>query len=130
MSPLLALTQSVGVPFVAPLLAGPENGCPLLAFPLLAFLSCKPGAGDCAAAMLALQIEIREAGQCGKVTPEQIPGVYRNRLAEIRATDGVLVAQPKQVPGSGFGNVIPTATLSVNRDKPNPVVLYDARCTV
>ena len=44
--------------------------------------------------------------------------------------DGVLVAQLKQVPGSGFGNVIPMATLSVNRDKPNPVVLYDARCTV
>jgi len=75
--------------------------------------------------MLALQIEMRAAWQCGKVTREQIPEVYRNRLAEIHETDGVLMAQPQQVRGSELGNLIQIATLYFNRDEPNSVILND-----
>ena len=59
------------------------------------------------------------------MTREQIPEVYGDRLAGIVETDGVLKAQPKQVVRSKFGNVIQIATLYVNRDKLNPVVLND-----
>ena len=82
-----------GVPFRVPFgLQVRRMGVPLL--------SCKPGAGKFVAAVLALQIKIREAAQCGKVTPEQIPGVYRNRLAEIRETDGWRLGGPTQT-GAG-----------------------------
>jgi hypothetical protein len=85
----------------------------------------KQGEGEFVSAMVALRIEIREALQSGKVTREQIPEVYGDRLAGIVETDGVLKAQPKQVARSQFGNVIQIATLYVNRDKPHPVVLND-----
>lgn len=57
------------------------------------------------------------------LTREQIREVYGDRLAEAANADGVLKAQPKQIRQSKFGNVIQIATLYVNRDKPNPVVL-------
>jgi hypothetical protein len=85
----------------------------------------KQGEGEFVSAMAALRFTIREALQSGKVTREQIPEVHGDRLAGISETTGVLKAQPKQVGRSRFGNVIQVATLYVNRDKPNPVVLND-----
>ena len=85
----------------------------------------KLGEGEFVSDMEALRIEIREALQSGRVTREQIPDVYGDRLARISETDGVLKAQPKQIRRSKFGNVIHIATLYVNRDKPNPVVLNE-----
>lgn len=83
----------------------------------------KQGEGEFVSAMFALRMEIREALGAGIVTREQIREVYGDRLAEAANTEGVLKAQPKQIRQSKFGNVIQIATLYVNRDKPNPVVL-------
>lgn len=85
----------------------------------------KLGEGEFVSAMFALRMEIRHALGTGKVTREQIRDVYGDRLAEAANTDGFLKAQPKQIRQSKFGNVIQIATLYVNRDKPNPVVLND-----
>lgn len=85
----------------------------------------KLGEGEFVSDLVALRIEIREALHNGKVTREQIPGIYGDRLARISEADGVLKAQPKQIGRSKFGNVIQIATLYVNRDKPNPVVLNE-----
>ena len=46
-------------------------------------------------------------------------------MAEINEATGVLRAEPKQISRSQFGNVIQIATLFVNRDKPNPVILNE-----
>ena len=83
----------------------------------------KPGEGEFLSAMRRLRLEIRDALQRGDVRREQIPEVYGDRLAEIGEAEGVLKAQPKQISRSKFGNVIQIATLYVNRDQPNPVVL-------
>ncbi|MCP4462776.1 MAG: FecR domain-containing protein [Planctomycetaceae bacterium] len=85
----------------------------------------KQGEGEFVSAMFALRMEIREALKSGKVNREQIRDVYGDRLAEAANTDGVLKAQPKQIRQSKFGNVIQIATLHVNRDRPNPVVLNE-----
>lgn len=83
----------------------------------------KPGEGEFVSAMLALRTEIRGALQNGQLRRDQISEVYGARLAESAEKNGVLRAEPKQVLGSPFGNVIQIATLYVNHDKPNPVVL-------
>ncbi|MDG2223325.1 MAG: FecR domain-containing protein [Rubripirellula sp.] len=80
----------------------------------------RPGEGEYISAMLALRLEIRDALQNEQVDRDQIREEYGARLA---GKDGTLRAKPKQVMGSPFGNVIQIATLYVNHDKPNPVVL-------
>jgi hypothetical protein len=85
----------------------------------------KQGEGEFVSAMVALRMEIRDALGAGKVTREQIRDVYVDRLAEAANTDGVLKAQPKQIRRSKFGNVIQIATLYLNRNKPNPIVLNE-----
>ncbi len=85
----------------------------------------KQGEGEFVSAMVALRMEIRDALGAGKVTREQIRDVYAARLAEAANTDGVLKAQPKQIRRSKFGNVIQIATLYLNRNKPNPIVLNE-----
>ena len=85
----------------------------------------KPGEGEFVSALRVLRYDIRDALQSGQITRNQIREVYGDRLAEVADEDGTLRTQPKQVPGSPFGNVIQIATLYVNRDKPNPVVLKE-----
>jgi len=85
----------------------------------------KQGEGEFVSAMVALRFEIRDALQRGQVLRSQIPEVYGARLANISETQGVLKAQPKQIRHSQFGNVIQIATLHVNRDQTNPVVLSE-----
>ena len=83
----------------------------------------KSGEGQFVSAMLSLRTEIRGALQNRQLSRGQISEVYGARLAEIAEKDGILRAEPKRVVGSPFGNVIQIATLYVNHDKPNPVVL-------
>lgn len=85
----------------------------------------KQGEGEFVSAMVALRFEIRDALQRGEVLRSQIPEVYGERLATISEMQGVLKAQPKQIRHSQFGNVIQIATLHVNRDQTNPVVLSE-----
>ena len=85
----------------------------------------KQGEGEFVSAMHRLRFEIRDALQQGTLTRDQIPEIYGERMAEINEATGVLRAEPKQISRSQFGNVIQIATLFVNRDKPNPVILNE-----
>ena len=85
----------------------------------------KQGEGEFISAMHRLRFEIRDALQQGTLTRDQIPDIYGERMAAITEAKGVLKAEPKQISRSQFGNVIQIATLFVNRDKPNPVILNE-----
>lgn len=71
----------------------------------------------------------------GKLKRQRIPAVYGAKLAAATDAEGVLKAQPKQIKRAEFGNLIHLASLYVNRNRPNSIVLtekssFRVQCTI